>query len=365
MRGCNNGLDDDGDGLTDAADPGPADPSESCLDHAECPSGVCPATGDCAAEATVSYVDVGVCSSGAQNGDRTDPYCTLSEALASTQPIILLGAGTYLEQIELTGDAEIYGMPGAFIGDDNNICDAISIHSGARVVLSGLTVGTGENKQGGLTVEDADTTLIMQDCEIGPSFCTGVDGREDTSVHLVRNYIHENQDGGVNMNDVKTFQIINNMVVQNGNAANNFGGCSLKAKEPSLFINNTIADNIALGNNDNVPGGVVCKDTLGVPTIALINSILWGNTPGLNSGLQYSPVCVPSYCVLESSTAVPTTNYSTDPAFIAGGAAGADNYHLQGSSVCINNGTAADAPADDFDGELRDSSPDIGADEVL
>jgi hypothetical protein len=39
------------------------------------------------------------------------------------------------------------------------------------------------------------------------------------------------------------------------------------------------------------------------------------------------------------------------------------DLHLQAASPCVNAGTAAGAPAADMDGALRDTTPDIGADE--
>jgi hypothetical protein len=39
------------------------------------------------------------------------------------------------------------------------------------------------------------------------------------------------------------------------------------------------------------------------------------------------------------------------------------DLHLQAGSMCIDGGTASGAPLTDFEGEPRDATPDIGADE--
>ena len=52
-------------------------------------------------------------------------------------------------------------------------------------------------------------------------------------------------------------------------------------------------------------------------------------------------------------------NISEDPLFVAPG-----DYHLTTSSMCADAGTTAGAPALDMDDAARDSTPDIGADEI-
>lgn len=51
-------------------------------------------------------------------------------------------------------------------------------------------------------------------------------------------------------------------------------------------------------------------------------------------------------------------NLSADPMFVA-----PNDYHLAAGSMCVDAGTAAGAPALDFDGMPRDATPDIGVDE--
>jgi hypothetical protein len=49
-------------------------------------------------------------------------------------------------------------------------------------------------------------------------------------------------------------------------------------------------------------------------------------------------------------------NFNADPRFV-------DGVHLASDSPCIDAGTPVGAPAIDFDGEVRDASPDVGPDE--
>ena len=52
-------------------------------------------------------------------------------------------------------------------------------------------------------------------------------------------------------------------------------------------------------------------------------------------------------------------NLFVDPMFAAPG-----DYHLMFASMCANAGTTTGAPALDMDDDVRDATPDIGADEL-
>ena len=147
----------------------------------------------------------------------------------------------------------------------------------------------------------------------------------------------------------------------------------------------TIVDNVAFGQEATdgkgetaLGAGVLCSaDT------AVTNSILWGNTPDQIAGHDCDYV---AYCNIEGDIcSVGTGNLSLDPLFVESGSwvdasdaevtveAGDDeavwtsgDYHLSGTSPCVNAGDpdeASDADATDLDGQprLAGAAVDMGA----
>jgi hypothetical protein len=117
-------------------------------------------------------------------------------------------------------------------------------------------------------------------------------------------------------------------------------------------MNCTIAD-----NDGNAEGGLGAWGT--DPAATVLNSILWGNTTGdqidadLAATVTYSDV---------QGGHPGEGNINADPAFVGGG-----DYHILLSSPCIDVASAAGAPADDIDGDLRPQGAgyDMGADENM
>ena len=94
------------------------------------------------------------------------------------------------------------------------------------------------------------------------------------------------------------------------------------------------------------------------------NSILWGNTAS-SGRKEIDGFSTVSYCVIQGGHPVGTNIITANPLFVD--AAGGD-FHLQGTSPCINAGSnrAEYLPAIDFEGDRRIiyGRTDIGADEV-
>jgi predicted outer membrane repeat protein len=126
------------------------------------------------------------------------------------------------------------------------------------------------------------------------------------------------------------------------------------AQSAAKFINCTI-----YGNSASQGGGLYSDNA----SATLVNCILWGDTtwdeeePGeiCNRNAVYNLKTGASYCDIAGDTAYPGTgNLHVDPKFV--NAPGGD-FHLQGSSPCIDHGTnsISDLPANDYDGKTRTS----------
>jgi predicted outer membrane repeat protein len=97
----------------------------------------------------------------------------------------------------------------------------------------------------------------------------------------------------------------------------------------------------------------------GAADLDLLNTIVWGNTPDgiYSSGGTWSA----DYCDFQGASGDPEdTNFAEDPLFVGG-----DPYdlHLGDGSPCIDEGTAAGAPAVDLEGNDRPAGDgyDMGA----
>jgi len=326
---------------------------QPCKNHKQCPGGLCALDGSCPASGDVAHVTKsGQCPG---SGTKASPFCSLTKAVASGRPYVLLTAGTYDENVTLNKPQEIHGKPGAILKP--SACDKLLIDN-AKVTLVGFTI------QGNIKVNGASAEGGLFDNTIGGSSCTGVLGAGGATVTMERNLVVSNTGGGVFV--AGDYFIRNNIIVKNGNSGLNWGGVKL---EPSIiancrFVNNTVANNETRANNDKEAGGVRCE----VANTPLMNSILWGNTPS-DTDQQYSPNCVPSHCdfELQSGSAV-APNLSVNPMFIGGSDDTKDSYyHLQNASPVKNKGNpnATSLPLDDYDGDPRsDGLPDIGADEI-
>jgi hypothetical protein len=138
------------------------------------------------------------------------------------------------------------------------------------------------------------------------------------------------------------------------------------------LVNTTVARNRADWGGGLYAGGQYG----GVVTADITNSILWGNLSRTDGGdithYQYLGTAtitastsdigtvegVPGYSGVYNGIA----NISLDPVFIN---PVLWDYHLHEDSPAIDAGVASGAPGFDFEGEPRDASPDMGADEFL
>ena len=141
-----------------------------------------------------------------------------------------------------------------------------------------------------------------------------------------------------------SLQIINSVIALNdasGGAAGRFEGGVGHSLRHVTVVGNTATSGI---------GGIDCAGSA-----TIVSSILWGNvgttTPGGHAG------CTVSYSDVQDDPGMDMTNISVDPMFV-----GVTDYHLLPTSLCVDSGDPALAPAVDLDGTPRvDGMPDMGA----
>ncbi len=289
---------------------------------------------------------------GNPDGSKANPYCSIKDAVNETPHYILVRKGTY-GQTSIDSSHEVHGDPGAKIV--SSVCPALTI-DGVTASVAGLTI------EGGVSIKgSAKATLVAN--TIGPSTnCVGVVSAADSTVTLQRNYVHGNTPGGVYL-DAASYTVHNNIIAKNGNKSPIWGGVYLKPKNSSTFNNNTVVGNISKGSTEKEAGGVRCEATAN-----LVNNIFWGNTSNSAKKTvddrQYNNVCTVTYNLEQLPTgATPINNNITgDPKFVI--ASGDAAYHITSGSPARNKALKGGAPNVDYDNDLRDATPDIGADEI-
>jgi parallel beta-helix repeat protein len=189
----------------------------------------------------------------------------------------------------------------------------------------------------------------------------------DSAAMIQNNRFVENsavQGAGVSMGNGASPTLQNNVFINNEKDA-----ISVEGSSP-LISNNTI-----MGKNESTSGyGVFLRSFAGcVPPYCtqgrIENNIVMNYNFGIYSAdpvttiIDYNDAwgCVTSNYSLPSALEVGAHNISMDPLFVDGPSG---DYHLRNGSPCVNAGDPAGvppAPAEDADGESRDSRPDIGA----
>lgn len=334
-----------------------------CKDNIECVNesqgDLCAADGSCRPESEIAYVDKNNCNGSGDPGSKTNPHCTINDAVGDPpEPkYILVRAGIYGDTT-IDKSHEVYG-DGATIQPTG--CDKVKLAggNGVKILLARFTI------KGNVVIEGAGTNATLLYNTIGPSKpiagCVGVNAAADTKVTLVGNVITGHHGGGALLKDLK-YTVVNNVFAESGSTADNFGAAKLKAPDvkTSYFIHNTVVKNTSKTDKaDDAPLRCEADNT------PIINTIFWQNTPAI----QYGAKCIPHSC------------YEQDPKLDS-------TYHLLAGSPVLGKGATAaaisgiymnlgatgppyvpqqvlDLCAVDFDGEVRDSPPDIGADELL
>ncbi len=230
--------------------------------------------------------------------------------------------------------------------------------SNSTITLTGCTVYENTSRYGGGGIYSSSSTVTLDSCRIIENDVTNASG------------------GGIYGEDsdfmIFNTEIAGNTTVVNGGGIYHLGGAL-------NIYNSTIADNTT--GSGYVGGGIWAgENTKGI--LEVVNCILWGNMAPDGSGPQitltpYVTLSI-SYCDVQGGELDvdvdpnATLNWGDgmmdlDPLFMGGEPT---DYHLIGSSPCIDTGTDdtvtyPDLPADDIDGDARPAGAgyDMGSDE--
>lgn len=245
------------------------------------------------------------------------------------------GAGVYANQAPVaisggsisgnTGGSN-RGGGGIYLGSataSNNSITATTINSNSTGSLGG----------GGIYLAGATSTLTLSKVKLQGNSATAGGG------------------GGIRITAAATATISNCLITGNRIANTyNYGGGIRNEGTLNLYFS-TVADNYS-----HQGGGLDCAGTE-----HLYNSIIYGNAVTMNQ-IEIRGATDTNY-LTESSTNVDFVLESGASSLTA---TTDGNYHLQGTSNCINTGDATNAPSDDLDGNLRPvESFDKGAYEYI
>lgn len=296
-------------------------------------------------------------------------YPTIQAGLDAAAPgdTVLVAAGVYTgsdnKNLDFAGkDLALLSESG---GDSTHIdCEgdgrALAFSGGetSNAWVSGFTLtgGGGVDSGAGISCVGSSPTLtdlIVRDngASADSTFGGGV-YCENASPTLIACVIYGNQGyegGGLYATAASPW--LENCVVSDNLAERGGGLASDAASAPSL-VHCTLSGNEGLESG----GGLSLTDGA---SASLTNCILWDDLPEEIAGVG----AVLTYCDVEGGYAG-EGNFDADPLFVD---AEDGDYHLSDGSPCIDAGTAAGAPSEDFEGDARPEGDgvDVGADEYV
>jgi hypothetical protein len=264
-------------------------------------------------------------------------YPTIQQAIDASidGDIVLVDDGIYSENIDFQGKAITVRSEN---GQDTTIIDGggngsvvtFASGEGLQSVLKGFRITNGlATNGGGINCQGASPTVT--DCIITGNTAAGANG------------------GGIYSGTGTSSAMFINLILT-GNTANDGGG--VYCEDSASITNCTITANTAT----NSGGGIACG--AGASPV-VVNTILWGDTAaGSPNEISGSSIIITNSDVEGGWTGI--GNINVDPAF-------EDpinsDYHLQPVSQCVGAGDPNKASEKDFEGDFRDDSPDMGADE--
>lgn len=340
------------------------------------------------------YVD-GTTGSDASDGSSASPWKTIGYALTpgpeptSGTDTIYIRYATYKESLNLLpidkrsltikGVAQDGKMP---IIDGNGVPYTIEL-TNFNGTIQGLEI-TGATENGvniagestsariigckihgnkkGIHVTDTSTPLISGNSTYSNSEC-GIANMADSSATIDGNLIYENGNGsaigpsaGICIPGNSTPKIYNNIIRNNYNSGINI----LDYADP-MIVNNTIIHHRGTLNSPGRAIKVVHSQATPIQSITIANNIIYDNDSGLFSQ-EEKIVTGNDYNNFRQNDenyfgfAAGSHEIFTDPLFT-------DSYNLNSTSLCIDAGTPANAPAKDIRGVIRPQGKefDIGA----
>ena len=290
------------------------------------------------------YVDCSDTKSG--DGSRVTPFTTIKEALdnlddSGRQSIMFLDSdcaeSLYLEGKTVRIEGESHNARLTRVTDK----PGISVDGGTVEIENIALFETGTDAF--RCFNGAICSFYKVNINEGPDIGIVVD---HSTARIRRTQVSNKEEGGIKLS-FSEFQVENCIVNNNGSDSSNeeFGGVYMRdALAGSCFRYNTIVNNEAPSPN---AAGINDLNT----DVVISSSIIWGNwTSDISDQLSHDN------CIIESEA-------DDDPLLTP-------DLHLIDASVsALDQGTTADAPSEDFDGDSRpwpvSGKPDIGADEFV
>ncbi|HEX7839597.1 MAG TPA: right-handed parallel beta-helix repeat-containing protein, partial [Kofleriaceae bacterium] len=368
-----------------------------CALDAECASLTCLPDQSCAPLLDVLYVspsatDLATC--------MPDDHCSLTRALNlidGTKATIRLDPAVYPLPATLTlpNDLHLVGRGAVVDRVGSGTGPVLAVPSNANIVIDDVTVQGGQGaggfgiqcasatltlrevtvqNNGGAGVSASSCALAISDSQISSNGGAGVSAsngmvaishsqilnnqdlgvdQSGGSLALTRSLVRGNKSGGLLLTRA-TFDLENDMLVENGGPSSAIGGAAITLGTPlgNVFAFNTVAQNQTA---DGATPGVVC--TSFVTPVAMTSSIVFGN--GASVQVEGNN-CVWTYSDIGPAPVQGTGNLSGDPRFVD---PAHDDFHLQAASPARDAADPAATLAVDLDGDPRpQGARDMGAD---
>ena len=331
----------------------------ACVTDAQCDSGVCRDDGSCAAVANIIYAS----PDGSSTTCIQTAPCNLTTAMgkvSTTLNVLHLAPGMYAYTTPLTldfnKDVTVVGR-GATLDRQavgNNATATVSGDATVTFELVTLTGGDGSLTGNGVSCTSTGH-VILKRANVAGNARIGVDaGVCDVSIENAT--ITSNLGGGISITG-GSFKLVNNFIVENGNAAAGgslFGGVTVSSTvTDNVFEQNTIAFNHSLLGNP----GATCS---AVASFHGKRNIVTRNNLGGDFPAAQSVGCAD----MESFTAAGTD--ANELKFTAISPAPL-NFHLTAASPATVRDVPGltTCPGSDIDGDARPFNTlcDLGADE--
>jgi uncharacterized repeat protein (TIGR01451 family) len=342
---------------------------------------------------------------------NSDPSLTVINATGQGDSAIWVNwygaSGTTIENFTITGGTGHFYSSRSYGG-------GIEVTSATVTIRNNIIQGNSADEGGGICIADQEGTPLYS--QILNNVITGNEAVRtngsgwgggislDTTVVTVKDNVITNNTAywGAGFHIWRSIPTIENNIISGNQALGSEGvGGAFFIEDSSAFIkNNIIFNNVAQKYGDGIyikipygPQPQIVNNTIvankysdsgtheGILVRDNVSPIIRNNIIALNGiGIRNYPYDTPAYPILShndvwgnsvadySDLSPGTNDISADPLFVnqSGG-----DYHLQGSSPCIDTGTSSDAPPTDFEGGSRpldgngDGSAqyDIGADE--
>jgi parallel beta-helix repeat protein len=308
----------------------------------------------------------------------TDAFATIQDGIDAADlggATVHVADGHYDEDITLKNGVAVLGAGAGGTTIDgtglNPVVTAGSVDS--TTILDGFTITGGAASYGGGMYNSGASPMVSNCVFTGNSAGSrggGMYNITNSSPTVVSCIFQGNTSygtgGAIGCRD-HSFPNIGSCLIVGNTAASNGGAIYVSSTSHPTIINNTIAGNTATSNG----GAIYVDGSSAVPTVT--NNIIANNSATTGSGVYCAtPTLSIDYNDVFGNDLVGCTSIdglTTNPQFVSG-----SDYHLQGTSPCINAGDTAAVPGwldTDFEGDPRIweevASPrvDIGADEYF